>query len=86
MKNSHILHLEKGQIVSGQKHDMEIRCLDGILWITQPGHRDDIILSKGQSYFAKKAHGHLVVEAMKCAQIEVKGMTPQISFVPVAAH
>jgi|GEM_PF-6043688 Protein of unknown function (DUF2917). len=83
MKNSHILHLDKGQIFSGHKHDMEIRCLDGILWITQPGDGRDVILSKGQSFMAKKAHGHLVVEAIKSAQLEVKGMAPQICFVPV---
>lgn len=83
MKNSHILHLDKGQIFKSEKQDMEIRCLDGVLWITQPGDNRDVILNKGQCYLAKKSQGPLVVEAMKSAQLEVKGMVPQISFVPV---
>ena len=83
MKNSHILHLEKGQIFKSDKPDMEIRCLEGVLWITQPGDSRDVILNKGQCYLAHKAYGPLVVEAIKSAQLEVKGMVPQISFVPV---
>ena len=42
----------------------EIRCLEGVLWITQDGDIKDHILSAGEKYTANRK-GKVVLQALK---------------------
>ncbi|WP_445291980.1 DUF2917 domain-containing protein [Bdellovibrio sp. BCCA] len=73
MRKTDHFRLLKGEIYTRSKQDVDITCLTGSLWITQPGTGQDIVLSPGESYWAEKGKGKLVVQALCDASLQVSG-------------
>lgn len=73
MRKTDHFQLLKGEIYTQSKQDVGITCLTGNLWITQPGVREDIVLSPGQYYWAEKSHGKLVLQALCDSSLQVSG-------------
>ena len=57
--------LETGQIWSAHlPHDTRVRCVRGVLWLTQSDDATDLVLSAGQSFVAHQGSSHVVAQAI----------------------
>jgi hypothetical protein len=80
--NSHVMktlqhptdrtELSSGAVTSyGDCNPVQIRVIDGQLWITQEGDGRDVIVQPGMSFLSAR-HGKLVVQALDRSIIEVR--------------
>jgi hypothetical protein len=66
------LQLARGALASfGPCAPIQLRVIDGELWITQEGDGRDVIVRPGMSYLSAR-HGKVVVQALDRATIEVR--------------
>ena len=66
------LRLSNGAVASfGPSTPIQVRVIDGQLWITQEGDPRDVIVRPGMSYLSAR-HGKVVVQALDRATIEVR--------------
>ena len=66
------LQLARGALASfGPCAPIQVRVIDGELWITQEGDGRDVIVRPGMSYLSAR-HGKVVVQALDRATIEVR--------------
>lgn len=66
------LRLARGALASfGQCAPIQVRVIDGQLWITQEGDRRDVIVRPGMSFLSAR-HGKVIVQALDRATIEVR--------------
>lgn len=72
------LYIEKGQVVSFENGEFNIRCVSGIIWMTWPGS-GDVILREGDTVVLK-VHGILCLTALTGAAIrmEIKNSFPGV--------
>lgn len=64
--------MDEGAIASiGDGAPVQIRAIDGQLWITQAGDARDVVVTPGMSYLSNR-HGKLVVQALNRSVIEVR--------------
>ena len=64
--------LKKGSVlrVSGKRAGQSIRCLNGMVWVTQPGDNRDRFLNGGQMYLSNLPQ-IVVIQALKDAKIKI---------------
>jgi hypothetical protein len=48
----------------------QLHCLSGVLWVTQEGDSNDVILTVGESYFVERA-ARMLVSALQDAKFEL---------------
>jgi hypothetical protein len=60
------VRLDDGGVWSGDPapRASTLRCASGMLWITQAGHGDDVVLQAGEAYAAHADGGRVVVQAI----------------------
>jgi hypothetical protein len=66
------IRLSAGRLWSGNNHSRPaaVRCLQGIVWVTQENDRDDSILAAGET-FVPDHRGVVVAQAMRDALIQI---------------
>jgi hypothetical protein len=57
------LHADKAQKLFPARLGTEIRCLEGMLWITQDGDFSDHILESGEKFIVNRK-GNVVLQAL----------------------
>ena len=64
--------LKKGSVlrVSGNRAGQSIRCLNGMVWVTQQGDNRDRYLSVGEMYLSNLPR-FVVIQALKDARIKI---------------
>jgi hypothetical protein len=51
--------------------ELRIRCLDGILWITQTGDSNDIVLTPGEEFVARR-RALVIVQSLTETRIRIQ--------------
>jgi hypothetical protein len=51
--------------------ELRIRCLDGILWITQTGDPNDVVLTPGEEFVAKR-QALVIVQSLTEARVHIQ--------------
>ncbi len=71
------LVLTKGEVWRALGSDgwQAVRCLEGILWLTQTGDGKDYILRAGDAFLVT-GPGKVVVEAIAAARVQVERLPP----------
>jgi hypothetical protein len=80
--DSAALALARGELVRiDHAHGTLIRCVDGVVWITQDGDRRDYLLSRGGSLVID-GDGPALVEATQAATLRIEHTAPDESLEP----
>ena len=66
------LHKDQAVLFSDAR-GAAIRCVHGLLWITQDGHRRDIVLEAGQSHVVDD-DSRAIVFALRASSVDVTGL------------
>ena len=68
------LHLEAGEIVNVQDGPgLQVKCVSGVLWITQADDTNDIVLHDGESFVLDRP-GLALVSAISPTNVAVRAM------------
>ena len=65
LKAHEVLHIHDGE-------GLEVKCLDGVLWITQSNDTDDIVIHAGQSFILDRPGLALVSAPIGPADVVVQ--------------
>ena len=71
-ETTHVRDLIKGSVlrVSGKRAGQSIRCLNGMVWLTQQGDNRDRLLNDGETYLSNLPRT-IIIQALNDARIKV---------------
>lgn len=71
MKANGLIELGKGDCFSESRERVDVFCVKGRLWLTQPGDGRDVVLSAGERFHSDPSLGKLVAEALEDSSVVV---------------